>query len=299
MCKCYLKLILFFLLPSISFAQQNSNHYFLSSSPNKFSFGNFFSGTKDFIELTYGVGELKHKSIETPFNSVSLTEIKFGRRTAKLKAGNDIVQFSDNYLFSSYVNDYENNNASKVLNISFQSWRFGLGYRKGFGYNFSSVTVLPYYQMGLVWNRSLLSHPSEIIRTFDGMFNQKEIELLNQYDELIKFGTTNIGGLDVRVSSVFTIGAAYETSIIFPYHKAWKQIGSFFIETLSQTGLDYLTEGVLIKTIPSLTPVIYFILKNGLSYYFYTLKQDEMNWPFNTPAPLTMEAFKFNLKVTL
>jgi len=94
------------------------------------------------------------------------------------------------------------------------------------------------------------------------------------------------------------IGAAYEKAVIFPYHKFWKQTGSFFIETLAQTGIDFLTEDVIIKHIPGLAPILYFVLKNGLSYYIFTLKQDDMNWPFKTAKPITLEAVKFNLKVT-
>ena len=75
-------------------------------------------------------------------------------------------------------------------------------------------------------------------------------------------------------------------------------MGSILIETLSQTGIDFLTEGVIIKASPTLTPIVYFLLKNGLSYFFYTLKQEDMNWPFNSKAPLTLEAVKIDLKIT-
>ena len=116
---------------------------------------------------------------------------------------------------------------------------------------------------------------------------------LEKFDNVIRFGTTNSAGLQVKVSRMFSFGAEYETDIIFPKHLAFKQFGSFFIELLSQTGIDYLTKGVLLKAIPQGVPVIYFLLKNGLSYLFYTLKKDEMNWPFNTEAPLRIEALKF------
>ena len=71
------------------------------------------------------------------------------------------------------------------------------------------------------------------------------------------------------------------------------------IETFAQTGVDFLTEGVLIKAAPSITPILYFVLKNGLSYYLFTLKEEEMNWPFETVAPLTMKVLRFNLKISL
>ena len=64
------------------------------------------------------------------------------------------------------------------------------------------------------------------------------------------------------------------------------------------TGIDFLAEGVLIEKVPAITPILYFLLKNGLSYYTYTLKQEEMNWPFETVAPLTLESLKFSVKIS-
>jgi hypothetical protein len=153
--------------------------------------------------------------------------------------------------------------------------------------------------MGLLWNRSKLVHPFSRIREFEGESYAKELEIIKLYDEEIKFGTTNIGGIDFRLGSMISIGASYEASVIFPYHKFWKQFGSFFIETFAQTGIDFLTEGVLIEKVPGITPILYFLLKNGLSYYTFTLKQDEMNWPFKTVAPLTLESIKFSVKISL
>ena len=57
-------------------------------------------------------------------------------------------------------------------------------------------------------------------------------------------------------------------------------------------------KGVILKSMPEVAPVLYFILKNGLSYFFFTLKQENMNWPFDTVPPLTFEALKFNLKIS-
>jgi hypothetical protein len=282
---------------SLLFSQEFAKNE-LSQPQSEFSFGGWYSGSKDFVEISYGLGKFKHKNISTEFNSYSLNEIKLGRRFVKPVAGSKIIEFNDDYLFSSYVDDNQSN-TSEALNISYKIWRFGLGYIKGYGYNFRDFAIMPYYQMGLVWHESNFSHPYERIRTF-APDQELEIELkkINYYNDVIKFGSTNIAGIDIRLSSLIGIGAAYETSVIFPYHKFWKQLGSFFIETLAQTGFDFLTEGVIVKEIPSLTPIIYFTLKNGLSYLFYTNKQEKMNWPFETPAPLSMDTFKFSLKIT-
>lgn len=259
----------------------------------EFGFGGINAGTRNFAEVSYGVGDFEHKVLKTSFNSLVLNEVKLGRRAIKPVAGYKLLQFSDEYLFSSFIDDNVQsvNNSNK---ISYEVWRFGLGYRKGYGYNIGEFALIPYYQMGLVWNKISLNLPSPD----NFIIPDADKPTIDQYDDNLKFGTTNVGGVDFRISPLFALGASYETAVVFPYHKAWKQIGSFFIETLAQTGFDYLTEGVLIRNAPSIVPILYFVLKNGLSYYLYTLKQDDMNWPFKTKEPLTMEVVKFSLKIT-
>ena len=291
-------IVLFLLLPSQYLGQVNSSMSYNSKSFRDFDFGTFSAGSRNFVEIGYGLAELKHENIQTEFSPLSISEIKIGRRFVKPAAGYKIIEFNDNYLFSSFVDFHNSDNSSEALDINYESWRFGLGYRKGYGYNFSSIGLFPHYQFGLVWNRTQMTHPFERIRVFDGNDYSNEINIVSHYHEEIKFGTTSIGGIDLRLGSLIGIGASYETAIIFPYHKFWKQVGSFFIETFAQTGIDFLAEGVLIKYVPGITPILYFVLKNGLSYYLYTLKQEEMNWPFETTAPLSLEAIKFSVKIS-
>ena len=176
------------------------------------------------------MGKFKHKNISTEFNSYSLNEIKLGRRFVKPVAGSKIIEFNDDYLFSSYVDDNQSN-TSEALNISYKIWRFGLGYIKGYGYNFRDFAIMPYYQMGLVWHESNFSHPYERIRTFaPDPALEIELKKINYYNDVIKFGSTNIAGIDIRLSSLIGIGAAYETSVIFPYHKFWKQLEVFLLK---------------------------------------------------------------------
>ena len=75
----------------------------VTSVSQDFGFGKYYTGSRDFIEISYGIGELNHKKIGTEFANLAMTEIKLGRRFLKPTAGYKIIQFSDNYLFSSFV----------------------------------------------------------------------------------------------------------------------------------------------------------------------------------------------------
>ncbi len=287
-------ILITFLTSQIIFPQENLN---FSSAQDNFNFGSWFSGSKNFIEISYGFGELKQKNFDTEFNPLSLSEIKLGKRYLKPAGNYRILEFEDNFLFSSYLNDNPGNIQNTKIN--FKIWRFGLGFRKGYGYSFGqNFAILPSYQLGFVWNQSKFSHPIERILTFAPVqIWQTEKNILDDYDNEIKFGTTNVAGIDLKLSSLLNIGINYETQIILPSYLVWKHFASFGIELLSQTGIDFLTEGVIIKAMPSVTPILYFLMKNGLSYFFYTLKQEKMNWPFDTKTPVTMESLKFDIKI--
>jgi hypothetical protein len=46
---------------------------------------------------------------------------------------------------------------------------------------------------------------------------------------------------------------------------------------------------------PYAGPVVGFILKSALSYGIYELRQEKMNWPFSSAAPLSYDQVKFGM----
>ncbi|HAW08262.1 MAG TPA: hypothetical protein DCW42_03700 [Bacteroidetes bacterium] len=46
---------------------------------------------------------------------------------------------------------------------------------------------------------------------------------------------------------------------------------------------------------PWATPIVNFVLKNGLSYGLYELRRSKMNWPFNSASPYVFETFKVGM----
>ena len=256
-----------------------------------FDFESLSETSKNFVEVTYGYSSLFYsgKNFTSSFSPSTLTEIKLGTSTIKPEGNYSILSFEENYFFSSLLTSYNKEDSQ----VSFELWRLGAGARNGYGYNIkNSFQVIPYYHFGLAWSRGNFDEP-ELLGDLE------EKKYLDKFNNTVRFGTTNSAGMQIKVSQLISFGAEYETDIIFPKHLAFKQFGSFFIELMSQTGIDYLTKGVLLKAIPQGVPVIYFLLKNGLSYLFYTLKEEEMNWPFESEAPLRMETLKFNLKISL
>jgi hypothetical protein len=46
------------------------------------------------------------------------------------------------------------------------------------------------------------------------------------------------------------------------------------------------------KSSPAAGPIVNFVLKNALAYGIYELRQEKMNWPFSSEAPLAFDQFK-------
>jgi len=268
------------------------------SSKNKtlisrnFDFESLSETSKNFIEVTYGYSSLlySNKGFISLFSLSTITEIKLGSSTIKPEGNYSILSLDDNYFFSSLVTSYQNEDTK----VNYSLWRLGAGLRRGYGFSSgNSIQIIPYYHFGFSWSRGNLEEP--VVKNFVG----EPKRYMDKFNNTIRFGTTNSAGLQVGVSQLLSFGVEYETDIIFPKHLAFKQFGSFFIELFSQTGIDYLTKGVLLKAIPQGVPIFYFLLKNGLSYLFYSLKKEKMHWPFSSEAPLRIEAFRFNLKISL
>jgi hypothetical protein len=92
------------------------------------------------------------------------------------------------------------------------------------------------------------------------------------------------------------LDAGYERSIVFQRHLFWKWAGSGLIEAAAQGLLDGFIYKIF-KSSPAAGPIVNFLLKNALAYGIYELRQEKMNWPFNSEAPIAFDQFKFGVSV--
>lgn len=251
-----------------------------------------------FIELNYGFGEAKHKNLKSSLANVGLAEIKIGYSTNnETESCGQIIKFKDKYSFVSRIGTHLHSKKAKTTELPSDLWRFGFGKRTGYGYNFNSIRILPYTQEAAVWSKlEMKDYPVSIFPaiTFSDAVNDTEI--LQRYDGNFRFGTLNEGGIRLEIASLISFNAGYEAAVIFPRHLFWKHLASYAIESAAQHALDKFVREV-VDSSPYAGPIVSFVLKNGLSYAFYSLKKEKMNWPFNTETPLTYETVK--LGVTL
>jgi hypothetical protein len=238
------------------------------------------------IELNYGVSKMNLKNINDKFASPGMLELKLGSIIDKSYNGSDIVtKYKFNFIhIGNFSTDLSGNQKSSDLITN--SWRFGIGWASGFGYDLGNgFEIIPYHQNSLDWTivnmQSTPSNPADIITT-------------DLFNKTLRFGNSFQGGIQLKFINNIGIDVAYERSIIYSRHLVWKWGGSELIEATGQWLIDKFVEDILDST-PNAVPIVNFLLKNALSYGIYELRQEKMNWPFETAAPLVINQFKLGI----
>jgi hypothetical protein len=251
-----------------------------------------------FIEADYGNSALNQSKLVSKFADAGLIELKLGYSKTD-EFDDNVAQFKERYLFVSKGSNAIRNDLSRFDRIGSETWQWGAAERTGYGYSFGKVNILPYSEEGLVWSRiDMKNSPADFYlltnppMAFKDAYNDWEI--LNRFHDAVRFGTRNEGGIRFDLAKHFSVNAGYEAAVIFPRYLFWKQIGSFAIKKVCDNLLDQFIDEVGDSS-PLAVPVVNFLLKNGLSYAFYTLEKNKMNWPFDTEAPLTYETIKIGM----
>ncbi len=241
-----------------------------------------------FMEISYGFGDVKHKKFSSEFSKIGLVELKLGFLNQDQQYEDYIVKFRGSYFFVSNLSTDLKSGKSTAA-IPTDMWRFGFGRAGGYGYKFSDVAILPYWQGAFVWSRLNPEDPFTL--------PAEDVKILDRYRDNFRFGTSNEAGIRLEFANFISINGGFETSVVFPRHVFWKHAGSFAIETIGHGMIDYFVNEIIDST-PEAAPIVNFLLHNGLSYAFYSLKRDNMNWPFQTETPLTYETVKLGMTFT-
>ncbi len=258
----------------------------------------FNSDSRPFIELNYGSPKVLHKLIGNDiFNNLGFGELKLGYFSSDNLDESHLVEFDESYFFISNISkdlDFNSSTASSgsgVTKLDGYGYRIGFADRDGYGYKFESISFNPYHQSGINWSKLTITAPNL------GTLPPIERMALERFNKDFRFGTTNEAGINIGLGDGFiSLNTGYEFTVIFPRYLIWKHLGSFIIESIAQKSIDSFVDEVMDRS-PLAGPIVNFALKNGLSYAFYSLKKEDMNWPFSTEEPLTFETFKFGISI--
>jgi opacity protein-like surface antigen len=254
-----------------------------------------FNKTRPAISLQYGLANLSRTDIQSEFVDPNLLELKLGYIKDRNAWETDyIIKHSYNFLYLSNESTALAGKEAVETEIESNMWRFGIGWSSGYGYKLGeNSAIIPYYSFTLNWSNINFPNTDELTLI---PVPETDIEKLNLYDESYRFGTSAEGGVRVKLIDNLMLDAGYERSIVFQRHLFWKWAGSALIEVAAQGLLDGFISKVF-ESSPAAGPVVNFLLKNALAYGIYELRQDQMNWPFPSEAPIAYDQFKFGLTV--
>lgn len=232
------------------------------------------------IALSYGSPNVQHRDFNTTFTNPNFVELKLGyTKIHPSKYSEKILGYKFNNAFlSNHFGKDENSSAKSAVDM----WRFGFGWAKGYGYDLGESSIIPYHSTSLAWSQ---------VRFKDTPLGLNDAQISDRYNESFRFGTGAEAGIKFKIIPLVSLDVSYERSIIFERHLFWKWAGSGIIEAASQGMLDHFIKKIG-KSSPMALPIVNFVLKSALSYGIYELRQEKMNWPFKSAAPLSFNQWK-------
>lgn len=275
-----LLIILFLLsLANDSFAQRGQKRSFFGWALK----GDF----RPFVEAVYGVGQPKHKTFTDSFSKFGQVEARVGYSEIK-KYRKAIWELDERFIFGNYLSSDADFLKDKSGNIKSEAYRFGFGNRLGYGYMLGPITLIPYNQNQFMWTKLMTTRPEDI--------SEEDNDILDRYEGSYRFGVSTEGGAKLELFKSISAVASYELGVVYPRVIFWPWLGSYVI---MQTGLGMVSafSEDIVKSSQVFGPIMYFLLKNGISYAFYKGLQDRMHWPFDSETPLTMETFKLGVSI--
>src|SRR3972149_7139917 len=242
------------------------------------------------ISFNYGQSRINLENFSGDFSNTNYPELKLGYTDIRhSKYSDDLLRYRFNHLFLGNFFTKVKSNNSVNQSIHTDMWRFGFGWALGYGYNLGNSSILPYHSTSLAWSRVQIDD-TPINQPVPTQLNDDRY-ILDLYDQAFRFGTGAEAGIRFKIIPLISLDVSYERSIIFERHLFWKWAGSGIIEMASQGMLDHFL-GKIGKSSPLALPIVSVILKSALSYGIYELRQEKMNWPFKSAAPLSYDQFK-------
>ncbi|MBM2815832.1 MAG: hypothetical protein HW421_2594 [Ignavibacteria bacterium] len=244
------------------------------------------------LEFNYGFAKpsMKDFSNEEKLSPAYIGDIRYG--FTRIYKELDLVDENLIYLASefAFLNNYSSHlKPASIPNIGItqDNWRFGFGMNNGFGYKLKNSNFILYHSGAFVWSHIDFEGNAKLAG------NQA---LLKMFDEKFRFGSIWEGGVKYQLTGPFYLKIGYEHSIVFPQFYWWKWFGSWTLENLSQRWLDFFETG-FINHNPTTYPIYRFLIKNSLSLLLYELRREQMNWPFESEAPLNYDCFKMGITI--
>lgn len=246
------------------------------------------------IELLGGISQMKYdeEKFANDFAKIGAAELRLGYNDINRISLTSTSRHDYNYFFVNNMLADFHSDKSNPTDLLSDTWRIGFGSCDGYGWLFGEDSPA-----GL----QLLSTTTfaGAVTKFDGEAIDTDTKnYMLRYDDKFKLNEGYEAAVRIRFVDNLSVTAGYETSMSYQSIPFWYWSLSKIIEGISGGILDVFIKAVE-KSSPEFVPVVYFLLKNGLNYAFYTLRSEQMSWPIDNSPPMTFETFKVGLSFNM
>ncbi|MBZ0195654.1 MAG: hypothetical protein K8G78_11275 [Deltaproteobacteria bacterium] len=211
------------------------------------------------------------------FGSSVATGLRFGFDTPESETNNMLTHSNRNGIYVNWIMDGD----TAVSQYTSGIWNFGFVGSESIGYKLSESG-----------NQSIeFINTKEPISWFvmdfptlgsDSIRNER----LTRFDG-VRFGESSGAGIGIRVMPGVTLSGNVEWAQVYEHHLFWYWTMSSIISGVADGIGSYFVDAVG-RSSPMAKPIVHFIIRNGIAMGFKALKRNQMNWPFNTTAPLNI-----------
>lgn len=301
--KCVLLFTLFFVSLTPSFSNQIKFQKDGDAGDNEYTDEKLLPAAKTantffqnpFLEIQAGQSDFSYKvdnieNFRNLFTTTNSYSIKIGSRLISPTKIDGVLTYSSAHIGLSYLTAQKNNVTLDAINLN--SWYLSGGSKDGYAYTLGKDAYLALYngdQLNLNW------------LDLDDFYknastpNLADEEAMRNFGESTRFGTSFQAGIEVQLVKNISFSAEYEKSMIFPRVLLFKHSISSLIEQIPLSIVDMFIHSLSTSSSSSVVPIVNFVLKNAVSYGYYSLASKNMNWPFDTAQPLVNDNFKIGL----
>jgi hypothetical protein len=233
------------------------------------------------IEVSYGLNvlSLPNDIFNESFALDYKLQLLYGfSRFYGLRGVPEVDYFASEYAYISNISSHLKPRNWINNDLTTDIWQFGFGYRNGYGWNQPNGSQIFLYHSGSIdWTHVDFEMPSKL---------PVYQHVLDEFDDMMKFGTTFNCGILYSLNETFNINANLSQSQTFPEYDFGKWAGSAGSELLIQRLIDYFGNDVIRSNV-KYGPLYVFLLKSGISSVIYQLRKSKSFYPFNSKYALS------------
>lgn len=246
------------------------------------------AGSKPFLQAGYGLDRLEHRQTSGSFADLGRIQVTLGF-SELLPFREKLLSLDERSAYGAYAGTGTSWKTADSNSVQGKVWQLGLAFKGGYGYPVGAdLAIVPAFGSSFDITQLSTTRPSSL--------QAADSSILDRYEGSFRFGHTAEAELRFELSRSFSLSGSYQLSVIYPRVVFWQWVASYGLAAVSM-GVVSQFSAELVRSSPSIGPIVSWLLKGALAYGIYAVWRDDMHWPFKSEAPLTHQSGLLSLSV--